>query len=140
MDRLSGEQRGRPIGARRGGGQRRQQELLRGASGARQWRGDGKGVGSYALRHIRRPTPHIGPCWLGCPKEVLARGKWPFHAEKCHAVGPAYSRQWQPRVGDGSGNRRTENEGWQGLPSSIISCRMFTRRSTVSGSSSLTMY
>jgi len=33
--------------------------------------------------------------------------------EKRHAVGPAYSRQWQPRVGDGSGNRRTENEGWQ---------------------------
>ena len=35
---------------------------------------------------------------------------WPeanalFHAEKRHAVGPAYSRQWQAPVGDGSGNR-----------------------------------
>src|SRR5712672_2612209 len=78
MDRLSGEQRVRPIGGRRGGGQRSQQELLRGASGARQWRGDGEGMGSHALRHIRRPAPHIGPCWLGCPKEVLARGKCPF--------------------------------------------------------------
>jgi len=45
-----------------------------------------------ALRHIRRPTPHLGPCRLGCSKEVLARGKCPFHAEKRHAVGPAYSR------------------------------------------------
>ena len=41
---------------------------------------------------------------------------WPeangLFTQRNHAVGPAYSRQWQPGVGDGSGNRRTENEGW----------------------------
>jgi hypothetical protein len=31
-------------------------------------------------------------------------------AEKRHVVRPAYSRQWQPGVGDGSGERDTKNE------------------------------
>jgi len=67
----SGEQRSRPIGSRRGGGEGSEQGLLRGARGARQWRGNGKGVGSYALRHVRRPALQNNHCRLGRPKEVL---------------------------------------------------------------------
>ena len=62
-------------GSGHGRGESSEQGLLRGAVGDRQWRGNGKGVGSYALRHIRRPALQIDHCRLGGPKEVLGRDK-----------------------------------------------------------------
>src|SRR6516164_6351520 len=55
---------------------------------------DGEGVGSHALRHIRRPARQDDHCRLGCPKEVLGRYRSTVLAEKRHVVRPAYSRQW----------------------------------------------
>jgi len=74
---------------------------------------DGKGVGSHALRHRRRPAFQDDHCRLGSPKEILGRYRSTVFAEKRLVVRPAYSRQWQSRVGGGPRERATKNEGRQ---------------------------